>query len=297
MRGTGTGTSAYGQIDNGDVSASAAIAHNKLANMTAGTVMIGNASNVPTATNLTGDVTVSNAGVTAIASGVIVDADINASAGIAPTKLNVGSGVATFLSTPSSANLLAAVTNETGTGALVFNTQPVFASSVGVGGATATTSGAGITFPGTASYSNNANTLDDYEEGTWTPSIRNGTQNRNPGYTFQNGKYTRIGNQVFISGGVLLSSNNTSAPIDNLIITGLPFATPAQPAYAEPTFSFFGGGFPNSGVANARIQIYEGLSIRLWYADNATSSNQVKYDQAVAGSFLIFSGFYDASVT
>ena len=35
-----------------------------------------------------------------------------------------GTGVATFLATPSSANLAAAVTNETGTGALVFATSP-----------------------------------------------------------------------------------------------------------------------------------------------------------------------------
>jgi hypothetical protein len=36
----------------------------------------------------------------------------------------LGSGVATFLATPSSANLLAAVTDETGTGVLVFGTSP-----------------------------------------------------------------------------------------------------------------------------------------------------------------------------
>lgn len=36
----------------------------------------------------------------------------------------LGTGVATFLATPSSANLAAAVTNETGTGALVFATSP-----------------------------------------------------------------------------------------------------------------------------------------------------------------------------
>ena len=156
MRGTGTGTSAYGQIVNGDVSASAAIAHSKLANMTAGTVMIGNASNVPTATAITGDVTVSNSGVTAIASGVIVDADINASAGIAPTKLNVGSGVATFLSTPSSANLLAAVTDETGTGALVFGTSPSLTTpNIGVATGTSFNSITGLssTTPGANSGS------------------------------------------------------------------------------------------------------------------------------------------------
>jgi hypothetical protein len=40
----------------------------------------------------------------------------------------LGSGVATFLATPSSANLAAAVTGETGSGALVFGTSPTIAS-------------------------------------------------------------------------------------------------------------------------------------------------------------------------
>jgi hypothetical protein len=57
-----------GGLVNADVDAAAAIAHTKLANITAGRVLLGNASNVPTATELTGDVTVSNTGVTAIGS-------------------------------------------------------------------------------------------------------------------------------------------------------------------------------------------------------------------------------------
>ena len=77
-----------GTIVDADVNASAAIAHTKLANITAGSVLLGNASNVPTATALSGDVTVSNAGVTAIGSGVIVNADVNASAAIAGTKIS-----------------------------------------------------------------------------------------------------------------------------------------------------------------------------------------------------------------
>ena len=40
----------------------------------------------------------------------------------------LGSGVATFLATPSSSNLAAAVTDETGTGALVFATSPTIAT-------------------------------------------------------------------------------------------------------------------------------------------------------------------------
>jgi hypothetical protein len=42
----------------------------------------------------------------------------------------LGTGVATFLATPTSANLLAAVTNETGTGALVFATSPTLTTPI-----------------------------------------------------------------------------------------------------------------------------------------------------------------------
>lgn len=41
-----------------------------------------------------------------------------------------GTGVATFLTTPSSANLLAAITDETGTGAAVFATSPTFVTPI-----------------------------------------------------------------------------------------------------------------------------------------------------------------------
>lgn len=51
----------------------------------------------------------------------------------------LGSGVATFLATPSSANLAAAVTGETGTGALVFGTSPTISTNLLITGGTATT--------------------------------------------------------------------------------------------------------------------------------------------------------------
>ena len=48
----------------------------------------------------------------------------------AVTGTSMGTGVATFLGTPSSANLLAAMTDETGTGALVFATAPTLSNPV-----------------------------------------------------------------------------------------------------------------------------------------------------------------------
>lgn len=57
------------------------------------------------------------------------DADLTTWAGITP-----GTGVGTFLATPTSANLAAAITNETGTGLLVFNNAPVFDTSFSLSG-------------------------------------------------------------------------------------------------------------------------------------------------------------------
>jgi hypothetical protein len=83
-----------GTIVNADINSSAAIALSKLANGTSGQIIVANASGVPTWVSETGDVTISDTGVTAIASGVIVDADVNASAAIAQSKI---SGLATDL--------------------------------------------------------------------------------------------------------------------------------------------------------------------------------------------------------
>ena len=87
---TGTVTStmiADGTIVDADINASAAIALSKLATSTAGNIIVYNASGVPTSVTETGDVTISDTGVTAIASGVIVNADVSASAAIDLGKL------------------------------------------------------------------------------------------------------------------------------------------------------------------------------------------------------------------
>jgi hypothetical protein len=52
--------------------------------------------------------------------------------------------------------------------------------------------GTGITFPATQNASSNANTLDDYEEGTWTPTLTSaGGAFSGLGYAGQTGKYTK----------------------------------------------------------------------------------------------------------
>jgi hypothetical protein len=66
------------------------IAYTKLAALTGGNIVVGNGSNVATSVAMSGDVTITNAGVTAIGSGVVVNADISGSAEIAVSKLANG---------------------------------------------------------------------------------------------------------------------------------------------------------------------------------------------------------------
>jgi hypothetical protein len=93
-------------------------------------------------------------------------------------------------------------------------------TALSVGNATPTTSGAGITFPATQSASSNANTLDDYEEGTWTPVP--GGITVNSGTPVYSGTYTKIGRVVYIAlhqvGGDI-----TLAGVGSSYFTGLPF--------------------------------------------------------------------------
>ena len=88
-----------------------------------------------------------------------------------------------------------------------------------VGGVGVTSTGAYITLGGTG----NANTLDDYEEGTWTPSI---TRDSNPSigsYAVRYGSYTKIGNQVTLFCEVVSSTVSGGSGVWKC--TGLPFSS------------------------------------------------------------------------
>lgn len=84
-------------------------------------------------------------------------------------------------------------------------------------------SGAGqIAFPATQNPSLNANTLDDYEEGTWTPTVSGSVVSGTQTYGTQTGSYTKIGNRVLYEMSVVLTAKD-GATSGNLQIAGLPF--------------------------------------------------------------------------
>ena len=78
---------ASGVIVNGDINAAAAIAYSKLAALTSGNILVGSAGNVATSVAMTGDIAITNTGVTSIQADTIVNADINSAAAISYSKL------------------------------------------------------------------------------------------------------------------------------------------------------------------------------------------------------------------
>jgi hypothetical protein len=128
--------------------------------------------------------------------------------------------------TGSSSNFLRgdmAWTSATGTGSVALASLPTFSTTIGVGGATASASGSGISFPATQSASSDANTLDDYEEGTWTPTLTfsGGTTGITYDGAYRNGTYVKFGRLVWLNCRVGLTNKGSSTGTAR--VTGLPF--------------------------------------------------------------------------
>ena len=130
-------------------------------------------------------------------------------------------------------------------------TRITASTTIGVGGATPSTSGSGITFPATQSDSSNANTLDDYEEGTWTPNI-GGTAT----YSLQHGNYIKVGNSVTIRGHITVNLIGTGSTSQ---VGGLPFNS-----------STITAGNPN---ASGSISNFQSLAVSAVYVSFFVNTN------------------------
>jgi hypothetical protein len=109
---------------------------------------------------------------------------------------------------------IASITQNT-TSTVAYNT----ASSITTG---AQLNASGVTFPATQVASADANTLDDYEEGTWTPSV-GGTAT----YNSQNGSYIKIGQLVYVHCYININVIGTGS---TTVVSGLPFNVRASSA-------------------------------------------------------------------
>jgi hypothetical protein len=144
------------------------------------------------------------------------------------------------------------------------------------------TAGCGIAFPVTQVASSDPNTLDDYEEGTWTPSL-GGTAT----YTVQSGSYTKTGRVVHINCSLTVNVLGTGAASQ---ILGLPFAA----ASGLGNFPLTVGSF--SGAANSFVslcgELTSGQSSFFLYSLTAAATGNTVVNVFTAGTQIRISGFY-----
>ena len=103
-------------------------------------------------------------------------------------------------------------------------------------GGTTTANGVGVTFPATQAASSDANCLDDYEEGTWTGTLKGSVSDPTVAVT-ATGKYTKVGRQVTVT--IYYNSVSTVGASGNVTIDGLPFAGSESFAGSSITFGLF----------------------------------------------------------
>jgi len=166
----------------------------------------------------------------------------------------LGAGVATFLATPSSANLASTVTDETGSGSLVFSTAPTFGTNITVG--TASSSTGIVNLKGTTSGTVALSVAD--AAGTWTMKL--------PTSAGTNGYYLQtdgLGNTTWAAGGGggggSPGGSNTQVQFNNAGAFG-----------GDPAFTFVNG----TGTATLTLGIASTTSAALKIY-NSFSANSV----------------------
>ena len=204
--------------------------------------------------------------------GAVITQDI---ADGAVTTAKLASGAATGSKLGS--DVVVTSGNQTIAGTKTFSNGQQFNSGIGVGGAGPDVSG--VRFPTTQVASSDATTLDDYEEGTWTPScvsvgnITGGTG----GVTFSNCRYIKIGKlvQFSIQATFSVASNATGA-------TYFAFSTPFTQDFSSN---------PSNGGSGAGANYYP-FNVVDYSSGDATNLAYVSYNPPTGVNNLQGSGFF-----
>jgi hypothetical protein len=147
-------------------------------------------------------------------------------------------------------------------------------------GGSTTATGTGIAFPATQNASSNANTLDDYEEGTWTPTVSFG----GTGATLDsvNGLYRKIGSFVYLTGIARVTNKNGGT--GSISVGAMPFNA-AGIAYAYGNFQADNLSLPTG--AGSMMPFASGSTFRVLYQTN-TAHADLQGTQVIPNCTLYF---------
>ena len=135
--------------------------------------------------------------------------------------------------------------------------------------------GTGIVFPSAQNASTDANTLDDYEEGAWTATLKGSVSDPTTPVT-ATGRYTKVGRQVTVQ--VYIANVVTTGASGRIGISGLPFANNgstetvgAVGLYDIATFT--GSPFAQVGFNATQVDLYSSVSNSTWQAVTHNAGN------------------------
>lgn len=146
--------------------------------------------------------------------------DVTTTAGSVATTIGANKVTLAMLATMATGNVLGRNTSGTGNVETLAFAEANTASTLAKRDANGRLAAVGLFFPATQSASTDVNCLDDYEEGTWTPTVAAGSGS----FTTVSavGTYTKIGRVVIIDVRVTITTNGTAA---TLVQASLPFTS------------------------------------------------------------------------
>jgi hypothetical protein len=139
----------------------------------------------------------------------------------------------------------------------------------------------GVYLGGTAA----ANKFEDYEEGTWTPTLLGATTNPTQSYVNQTAYYTKVGTVVHITGWIYFANSGITTGAGALTLAGLPFtiaavlnARGAMNIAEQQSFNTAGAGAPTTGflVFNSTtiaLQVYQNSAGKVSGTTSALASD------------------------
>ena len=147
---------------------------------------------------------------------------------------------------------------------------------VGTGDLVFATAGKGIVLGATSNT--DANTLDDYEEGTWSPTIR-GESGTEPTQGTHTAKYVKVGQLVHIEARMVINTDNGGSGLE---VAGLPFVTDNAVIFhlAETAvFGVVGIMFSNGSVASGsgHVTFREGNGSSAWQSGTYVQRDNGQY--------------------
>lgn len=144
-----------------------------------------------------------------------------------------------------------------------------------------------VKFPATQVASTDANTLDDYEEGTWTPVLTAATAPAGVTYQVQSGRYVKIGSVVHLFFGLKVSSVG-SGGAGVVRISGLPFAQVGTGSYSEAAVLLGAqGGFATAANAgHVGIFVATGSAYIEFRLMSTNGDTEIPWSEITTSTFL-----------